>query len=163
MGEYDKLSLIWNFHTIFCLQDIEELPSVAAKGGSRYFSPVQTRKQRQLNALPKSNLPAKKSRLAEISKTTKIQMGTATIIKCEVVPESESTPDMKIEPAGAVKTEQEFPNLNWLQHLENIRLMRNVKLAPVDTMGCHKCADASANEKVYFMSYKSLKLNSTLH
>ncbi|XP_023170282.2 endonuclease III-like protein 1 [Drosophila hydei] len=129
------------------LWDIEELPSVAAKGGSRYFSPVQTRKQRQLNALPKSNLPAKKSRLAEISKTTKIQMGTATIIKCEVVPESESTPDMKIEPAGAVKTEQEFPNLNWLQHLENIRLMRNVKLAPVDTMGCHKCADASANEK----------------
>ncbi|XP_017859941.1 PREDICTED: endonuclease III-like protein 1 [Drosophila arizonae] len=126
------------------LWDIEELPSVAA---ARYFSPVQTRKQRQLNSLPESNVPAKKSRLAAISKTSKIQMGKATIIKCELVPECDKVPEIKAESATPVKIEPDFPNINWLQHLENIRLMRSEKPAPVDTMGCHKCADANANEK----------------
>lgn len=75
-------------------------------------------------------------------------MGKATIIKCEVVPECDKTTEVKAESAIAVKNEQDFPNVNWLQHLENIRLMRSEKPAPVDTMGCHKCADENANEKV---------------
>lgn len=122
--------------------------SVAATTAPRYFSPVQTRKQRQVNTLPKSNLPAKKARQDEVSKTSKIKIGTATIIKCEVVPPNETLLELKVEEAAAVNTEQDFPNANWLQHLENIRLMRCEKPAPVDTLGCHQCADQNANEKV---------------
>uniref|UniRef100_A0A1A9UNU7 Endonuclease III homolog n=1 Tax=Glossina austeni TaxID=7395 RepID=A0A1A9UNU7_GLOAU len=36
---------------------------------------------------------------------------------------------------------------NWREVLENIRLMRSKDNAPVDTMGCHKCADENADEK----------------
>ncbi|EDW63697.2 uncharacterized protein Dvir_GJ16118, isoform A [Drosophila virilis] len=129
------------------LWDIEDLHSVAATTAPRYFSPVQTRKQRQVNTLPKSNLPAKKARQDEVSKTSKIKIGTATIIKCELVPPNETMLELKVEEAAAVKTEQDFPNANWLQHLENIRLMRCEKPAPVDTLGCHQCADQNANEK----------------
>lgn len=37
---------------------------------------------------------------------------------------------------------------NWKTILENIRIMRSKDKAPVDTMGCHKCADENADEKV---------------
>ncbi|XP_061391948.1 uncharacterized protein LOC133327406 [Musca vetustissima] len=36
---------------------------------------------------------------------------------------------------------------NWQKLLENIRIMRSKEKAPVDTMGCHKCADENADEK----------------
>uniref|UniRef100_A0A1I8MF46 Endonuclease III homolog n=1 Tax=Musca domestica TaxID=7370 RepID=A0A1I8MF46_MUSDO len=36
---------------------------------------------------------------------------------------------------------------NWKTILENIRIMRSKDKAPVDTMGCHKCADENADEK----------------
>uniref|UniRef100_A0A1A9WHT9 HhH-GPD domain-containing protein n=1 Tax=Glossina brevipalpis TaxID=37001 RepID=A0A1A9WHT9_9MUSC len=36
---------------------------------------------------------------------------------------------------------------NWQEILDNIRLMRSKDNAPVDTMGCHKCADENADEK----------------
>lgn len=39
---------------------------------------------------------------------------------------------------------------NWQQMIENIREMRKTRLAPVDTMGCHKCSDETASEKVIF-------------
>lgn len=37
---------------------------------------------------------------------------------------------------------------NWKLILDNIRRMRSTDKAPVDTMGCHKCADENADEKV---------------
>lgn len=36
---------------------------------------------------------------------------------------------------------------HWQRTLENIRQMRKQQLAPVDTMGCHKCSDNDADEK----------------
>ncbi|CAL7937399.1 unnamed protein product [Xylocopa violacea] len=38
--------------------------------------------------------------------------------------------------------------LNWETILENIKEMRKNKTAPVDKMGCHKCADPKASAKV---------------
>lgn len=38
--------------------------------------------------------------------------------------------------------------VNWEETLENIRKMRREQSAPVDTMGCHKCSDDGADEKV---------------
>lgn len=120
----------------------------------RYFSPVQTRKQRQVNADNKIHLPTKKARqiikndnAGEESKTTKIQIGSATIIKCEAVPETAVLNEKEVG-ATAVKVEVESPNENWWQQLENVRLMRSEKPAPVDTQGCHQCADQNADEKV---------------
>ncbi|KAH8395707.1 hypothetical protein KR222_010264, partial [Zaprionus bogoriensis] len=130
--------------------DIEDLPGTAA--ASRYFSPVQTRRQRQSNAAIKTDLPAKKARqalkiedLKTETKIEKVQIGAATITKCEVVPE------VKQEPAE-VKTEVDAPNADWWQQLQNIRMMRAETPAPVDTQGCHQCADADADAKVSMRS-----------
>ncbi|XP_034100479.1 endonuclease III-like protein 1 [Drosophila albomicans] len=173
------------------LQDIEDLPGGSA---ALYFSPRQTRKQRQSNtAVLKTDLPAKKARQigkeeAPInSKATKTKIGSATIVECAVVPkyecdnkidvnsikaEKESfeiVPKLehvdkievssiktelespkkvpKCEPANGIKTEVDSPNANWCQQLENVRLMRSERPAPVDTQGCHQCADKNADEK----------------
>lgn len=56
-----------------------------------------------------------------------------------VIPDIEDTVSPKI-----VKWEPK----NWQQTLNNIREMRQSQLAPVDTMGCHKCSDDYADEKV---------------
>lgn len=128
------------------IQDIEDLPGNSPV--SRYFSPVQTRKQRKVNAESDPNLAAKKARQAiktENSKTTKIRIGSATITKCEVVPEVKN--ETNVMPI-TVKPEVNAPNTAWWDQLENIRLMRSETPAPVDIQGCHQCADANADEKV---------------
>lgn len=128
------------------IQDIEDLPVSSAV--SRYFSPVQTRKQRQMNAESNPNSAAKKPRETikiENSKTTKIRIGSATIIKCEIVPEVKNESNVK---PITVKTEVNAPNTAWWDQLQNIRLMRTTTPAPVDTQGCHQCADVNADEKV---------------
>jgi len=40
---------------------------------------------------------------------------------------------------------------NWREVLNNIREMRKQRDAPVDTMGCDKCADESARPEVRYM------------
>lgn len=40
---------------------------------------------------------------------------------------------------------------NWLEVLNNIREMRKQRDAPVDTMGCDKCADESARPEVRYI------------
>lgn len=52
----------------------------------------------------------------------------------------------KDEPLAEAKWEPK----NWQQMIENIREMRKTRSAPVDTMGCHKCSDETASEKVIF-------------
>lgn len=49
---------------------------------------------------------------------------------------------------------------NWRKILENIRLMRSKDNAPVDIMGCHKCADENADEKVFIFFLKRTFLSS---
>ncbi|XP_037823794.1 endonuclease III-like protein 1 [Lucilia sericata] len=56
------------------------------------------------------------------------------------------------EPCSSKKIKQESSDeiwqpANWQTILENIRKMRTKDSAPVDTMGCHKCADENADEK----------------
>ncbi|ALC39669.1 CG9272 [Drosophila busckii] len=79
---------------------------------------------------------------------------------------------IKVEPA-AIKTElteikvkvegneSPAPNEQWGEHLANIRLMRSIKPAPVDTLGCHQCADNNADEKTQrFQKLVALMLSS---
>ncbi|CAG0889399.1 unnamed protein product [Darwinula stevensoni] len=50
---------------------------------------------------------------------------------------------------------------NWQEVLDNIREMRKDRTAPVDTMGCEKCGDETAEPKVYrFHTLVSLMLSS---
>ncbi|KAH8263603.1 hypothetical protein KR044_011345, partial [Drosophila immigrans] len=170
------------------VKDIEDLPGGSA---ARYFSPRQTRKQRQVNtAVLKTDLPAKKARQVEQEedaatnlKTTKTQIGSATIVECQIVPNYEldnkidintiktETESFDLETAGeinissikvelkspkteptseldeSIKTKVDSPNAHWWQQLENVRLMRSERAAPVDTQGCHQCADKNADEK----------------
>lgn len=152
---------------------------------SLYFSPIQTRKQRNLNGEPQriSNIkteplsPARvPPKIKKEEPLSRIAMGSAVVVKCKVIPDIVDSPirtnqikkeneplvkqeiiqemiekikkeiDMPVEPH--INPDVDSPNPLWHQHLENIRTMRNSMTAPVDTMGCHKCADATADAKV---------------
>lgn len=50
---------------------------------------------------------------------------------------------------------------NWEQQLDNIREMRKNQTAPVDNMGCHKCADDEASGPIFrFQALLALMLSS---
>ncbi|XP_016963148.1 endonuclease III-like protein 1 [Drosophila biarmipes] len=185
------------------VRDIEDLVGGAGSSTSIYFSRIRTRKQRlfkgeslKLEALKKEPLsPTRvppKINKKEDHAVTKIQMGSATVVKCKVVQAADSplriekikkemVPQIKQElhviesqeVLNSIKTELEpqvDPNLYqevqaphslWYSHLENIRIMRNSKTAPVDTMGCHRCADSKADEKTQrFQNLVALMLSS---
>lgn len=59
----------------------------------------------------------------------------------------------KEEPSSSKILKQELSDEqweppNWEIVLDNIRKMRSKERAPVDTMGCHKCADENADARV---------------
>lgn len=53
-----------------------------------------------------------------------------------------------------IKDEKRWMPPNWETILENVKEMRKHKTAPVDDMGCHKCADPNASPSV--SRYQSL-------
>lgn len=60
-----------------------------------------------------------------------------------------------------VRDEKRWMPPNWETVLENIKEMRKQKTAPVDTMGCHKCADPNASPMVSrYQSLVALMLSS---
>lgn len=71
--------------------------------------------------------------------------------------------DQNVETKTQIKIEKNetwFPN-NWELVLNNIQEMRKEGTAPVDDMGCHKCADETASPKVFrYQSLLSLMLSS---
>ncbi|KAI4501470.1 hypothetical protein M0802_003347 [Mischocyttarus mexicanus] len=76
----------------------------------------------------------------------------------EVKPKIESNdevPITEINKKENIKIKKEIENAsnwepsNWKRILENIQEMRKHKTAPVDEMGCHKCADPDANDSTY--------------
>ncbi|XP_017120705.2 endonuclease III-like protein 1 [Drosophila elegans] len=185
------------------LRDIEDLVG-AGSSNSIYFSPVQARKQRLLNgetpkktnikleALTPTRVPPKKNKKDD-QLVTKTQVGTATVVKCKLMPDSVDSPlridkikqelepqikqelitqdnqeglvNIKKEPDPTVEPslyiEVDSPNPLWYYHLESIRVMRNSKSAPVDIMGCHRCADSKADAKTQrFQNLVALMLSS---
>ncbi|XP_011184684.2 endonuclease III-like protein 1 [Zeugodacus cucurbitae] len=133
------------------VQDIEDAEK------SQFFSPVQTRHQRKTNKNPPKRLeiPVKSepsTSIAAINKPIKLNSITKNIqvkehkIKENVVESKEDLLHLtkaNINMENQVKWEPQ----NWRLILENIRSMRTDVEAPVDTMGCHKCADNEADEK----------------
>ncbi|KMQ97303.1 endonuclease iii-like protein 1-like protein [Lasius niger] len=81
-----------------------------------------------------------KSRNVKESSTLK----TAKTEECEMKDENvEQSVDSK-----DIKDEKRWMPPNWETILENVREMRKHKTAPVDDMGCHKCADPNASPSV---------------
>ncbi|XP_030377064.1 endonuclease III-like protein 1 isoform X1 [Scaptodrosophila lebanonensis] len=211
------------------LQDIEDLMP-DAENARRYFSPIQTRKQRQQNATAtaaRKEVPTKKQRqssdnsveittvnvfafkkkllkneppslvrcsdvvqefnpnaaanikieASEFKNQTMQATSVSKLVKIEELQDSKPLiASVKTEPtecealipnvASVIKSEANIiksqvpdavlelketkklgPTIWWHQHLENIRLMRSKSAAPVDTMGCHQCADENADDK----------------
>jgi len=107
-------------------QDIEDLVGAAGSSSSIYFSPIRTRKQRQVNGeslkmeplkmeslkkepLSPTRVPPKKNK-KEDHTVTKIQVGSATVVKCKVVQEAADSPIRidKIKKACVA-----FSEINW--------------------------------------------------
>lgn len=172
------------------VRDIEVLVGVSAgaagSSSSVFFSPVQTRKQRLLNgeAVKKTNIkmePLSPARVApkkfrkDDRMVTRVQMGSATVVICKVVPDAVDSPvrvdkiKEEVEPQIKQEAPEDSPSFSevqaphplWFNHLENIRIMRNSRTAPVDTMGCHRCADLKADSKTQrFQNLVALMLSS---
>ncbi|KAL5290553.1 NTHL1 family protein [Megaselia abdita] len=113
------------------LVDKEELtPRIVKTSESPYFSPIKTRNKRQaIRTVEKEELPSTSKVIPELKKSKPISK--------------------KVKESGicAVKDIEDWEPPNWKTVLENIRKMRVEKDAPVDTMGCHKCADEDADDK----------------
>ncbi|KAH8393210.1 hypothetical protein KR200_004527 [Drosophila serrata] len=185
-------------NTFITFKDIEDLVGTSGSSNSIYFSPLQTRKQREtvknINIkseplTPTRVLPKRIKNEEQDQLQSKILMGSAMVVKCKVVPDAMNSPlridrikkelqtEFKEEPKQEIleniKKEvdhQEQPHMFlgvegphplWLIHLENIRIMRNRLPAPVDTMGCHRCADPKADAKTQrFQNLVALMLSS---
>lgn len=83
-----------------------------------------------------------------------------TDIKTEVHEMKNESIDQSTDPKN-VKNEKQWMPSNWEAVLENIKEMRKHGTAPVDTMGCHKCADPNASPIVSrYQSLVALMLSS---
>ncbi|BFF95749.1 endonuclease III-like protein 1 [Drosophila madeirensis] len=70
-------------------------------------------------------------------------------------------PQIKQEIDPLVNEDVVSPQSLWYRQLENIRSMRSLSAAPVDTMGCHQCADPKADVKTQrFQKLVALMLSS---
>ncbi|XP_002132792.2 endonuclease III-like protein 1 [Drosophila pseudoobscura] len=99
-----------------------------------------------------------------------IKKDTKPRIKKEVEPRKQKKveeqvkmiePQQKNEIDPLVNQEVVSPQSMWYRQLENIRSMRSLNAAPVDTMGCHQCADTTADFKTQrFQKLVALMLSS---
>lgn len=128
---------------------------------SPYFSPRRTRNQRkhikiQSDVDYQENKAFKKS-INPVASTSKDDKNTEKKIKSELEEKKSANPVVdtvllqnKFEQISeSVDSKQaKWEPKNWQKMLENMREMRKNRSAPVDTMGCHMCADTNADEKV---------------
>lgn len=133
------------------MQDIEDSgSSICTNIRSPYFSPLQTSQQRKIKHLSlvkvsdatatKPYETIQKQEKTDAKKIKQIEKPLSEkIINCDA---KETSPTL----CDDVRTLWEPEN--WQNILENIRIMRLSNPAPVDTMGCHKCADQYADETV---------------
>ncbi|XP_037955180.1 endonuclease III-like protein 1 [Teleopsis dalmanni] len=165
-----------NETTINDVVDIEDFATTSTK--SLYFSPLQTRRQRQNNQTKKTQ-PKEETNLEPKVKSkskTNNEIKSAQKVETKLVTQkSKPKTELKSESKMKSNIEQGLENVskvretvklawepdNWELCLDNIRKMRNVASAPVDTMGCHKCSDDDADEKTQrFQKLVALMLSS---
>ncbi|TMW44036.1 hypothetical protein DOY81_010885 [Sarcophaga bullata] len=121
----------------------------------------------ELHKKPAVKRSTRKVKLPENEETlAAIDVLTTQPIKTRKSPNKNKVKTLNEEPCSSKKIKKEVLNdgwepLNWKLILENIRQMRSDDNAPVDTMGCHKCADENADEKTQrFQKLVALMLSS---
>ncbi|SPP79578.1 endonuclease III-like protein 1 [Drosophila guanche] len=106
-----------------------------------------------------------------IQKEAAVKKEGKTRIKKEVEEQKEKEPKAEVKKKLKPEIKQQIdplvnedvvsPQSLWYRQLENIRTMRSLNAAPVDTMGCHQCADPSADGKTQrFQKLVALMLSS---
>lgn len=84
----------------------------------------------------------------------------STNIKTEELEIKKENVEQSTDPRN-IKDEERWMPPNWETILKNIKEMRKHATAPVDTMGCHKCADPNASPVVSrYQSLVALMLSS---
>lgn len=109
---------------------------------SPYFSPRKTRNKIKIEYEKPSTVPPKKKSL-----TDKIPAETKKEISPKNSTKRSSTSQEEHSDKADIKNSKWEP-ANWQEIIANLKIMRKSIPAPVDTMGCHKCSDESADEKV---------------
>lgn len=85
---------------------------------------------------------------------TKLKKRSPIKIKCD-----DDVKEIENEPSS--KNNGNWMPKNWEALLKNIREMRKDESAPVDEMGCHKCADTDASKPIFrYQSLLALMLSS---
>ncbi|XP_076246709.1 nth-like DNA glycosylase 1 [Calliopsis andreniformis] len=150
-----------------------------------YYNTLKMSKKLKLDTLttPRSLRSANKSSDTDSSDTSKYfkeenispkkperKRRTPVKIKCEETEDANDTKnfEVKVENSENVDIKKEIKTEgnnwmppNWETTLEYIKEMRKHRTAPVDEMGCHKCADPKASAKVSrFQSLVALMLSS---
>lgn len=108
---------------------------------SPYFSPRKTRNKIKIEYEKPSTVPPKKKSL-----TDKIPAETKKEISPKNSTKRSSTSQEEHSDKADIKNSKWEP-ANWQEIIANLKIMRKSIPAPVDTMGCHKCSDESADEK----------------
>ncbi|XP_067616617.1 endonuclease III-like protein 1 [Eurosta solidaginis] len=163
----NKLSGKTRLGKIAEVQDIED--------SVKFFSPVQTRHQRKINYkqikkiepgtdISENSLSAKSGTEKKQNPTVSQKLATNPPIqvKDEKIKDGmKVTSHIKAEDETIKKEANGWQPKDWRVVLDNIRTMRAGSDAPVDTMGCHKCADNDSDEKTQrFQKLVSLMLSS---
>lgn len=130
------------------------------KKKSRVAKTTKTKTPKTSESESDLNLSSEKSeffetKLSDKEETKAKKKRTPVKIKCD---DEENSAMENGEPA---EKKDKWQPENWEQTLNNIREMRKHKTAPVDEMGCHKCADPNATEADNrFQSLVALMLSS---
>ncbi|KAG4065011.1 hypothetical protein HA402_004134 [Bradysia odoriphaga] len=125
------------------------------------YSPKKTRSKIKIEFDERSAITVKAETVG-VTDTKK----SKSVIKAKIEKETVDTDAVKTEVKSEIKSElavdvpkndesesdgenkkPKWEPKNWRQTLENIKKMRKGQNAPVDTMGCHKCHDDTADEK----------------
>ncbi|KAL0127202.1 hypothetical protein PUN28_005476 [Cardiocondyla obscurior] len=103
-----------------------------------------------------------KTEVIETEKIKTDEIKTKTIKTEGIKTEKRVTENKNVETdSKSTEDKKRWMPFNWEVILKNIKEMRKDKTAPVDTMGCHKCADPNASPKVSrYQSLVALMLSS---
>ncbi|XP_022231659.2 endonuclease III-like protein 1 [Drosophila obscura] len=149
----------------------EAIRKTAAKEEVLAASRVPQKKKRSLADNQQISLDSGAQEAPSILNEATIKKETKPRIKKEVEPrkpkkveeqiQKERKPETKMEIDPKVNQDVVSPQSLWYRQLENIRSMRSLNAAPVDSMGCHQCADTSADAKTQrFQKLVALMLSS---
>lgn len=113
---------------------------------------VQSQENSSEDAKKPKVAPRKRKAATAIKDENKTETKTKVTAAVSIKKPKLSPKVRKLGPINGVVPDPDIEDcwkpINWEQMIKNIREMRKDRSAPVDTMGCHRCSDDNADEKV---------------